>query len=317
MPTDPVIVLLGAHQTKYLDLVYAGLARQTRKPDLIVTSCDTDVPEIGEIARVWAPLVGVPIAWVRRKHHGIARLNQVRNNAARYVIDDLGLTRGRLIQLDADMIATPTLVERHVEFGRTAELVYPHRVNLTREESESLDARRVLAGEQMPALSQDAAAELAQRQRRYRRHLIYRRLGLAPLHKPKLLGGNWSASIELWRAINGFDEHFQGWGFDDDEFARRAARAGARCAIAVNDIIAYHLWHPTRQPSGRMSDNPNHPRFVRKDLPIAADRGLRNPIEQHPVSVMRFEPRIASLRRFRQVLPRGSPGEDDGSGCAR
>lgn len=290
MASSPVIVYLVAHQTKYLDLVYAGLARQTRKPDLIVTSCDTDLPAIGDVARAWASLVGVPIAWVRRAHHGIARCSQVRNNAARHVIDDLGITSGRLIQLDADMLASPTLVERHAALGERAELVYPYRVDVPRAEAEALDARRVLEGAMMPTLTDVARRALARRDRRYRRHLVLRRLRLAPLHKPKLIGSNWSASIELWRKINGFDEYYQGWGYLDDEFARRAARAGARCAVAVNDIIAFHLWHPTRQPTGPLSDNPNHARFMRRDLPIACERGLRAPIEQNSVSVTLYRP---------------------------
>lgn len=290
MTRPPVIVYLVAHQTKYLDLVYAGLARQTRKPALVVTSCDTDLPAIGEVASAWAPRVGVPIAWVRRAHHGIARCSQVRNNAARHVIDHLGLTSGRLIQLDADMLASSTLVEQHAALGERAELVYPYRVDVRRDESESLDALRVLAGEQMPTLTDEARAKLAQRDRRSRRHLFLRRLHLAPLHKPKLIGSNWSASIELWRAINGFDEYYQGWGYLDDEFARRAARAGARCAVAVNDIIAFHLWHPTRQPTGPMSANPNHQRFMRRDVPTVCEHGLTNPLPQNTVDVTVFEP---------------------------
>lgn len=283
MPPHPLILYLVAHQTKYLDLVYAGLARQTRKPDLIVTSCDTDLPSIGDIAQQWAPHVGVPIAWVRRAHHGIARCSQVRNNAARHVIDTLGITQGRLIQLDADMLASPTLVEQHAALGEHAELVYPYRVDVPREESEALDARRVLAGEQMPTLTDDARAKLAERDRRYLRHLLQRRFLLAPLHKPKLIGSHWSASIQLWRNINGFDEHYQGWGYLDDEFARRAAKAGARCVIAVNQIIAFHLWHPTRQPSGPLTANPNYQRFSRRDLPIVCEQGLRNPLPQHEI----------------------------------
>ncbi|MDX2115012.1 MAG: galactosyltransferase-related protein [Planctomycetota bacterium] len=289
-PTRPVIVYIVCHQPKYLDLVFAGLARQSRRPDLVVASSDTDHPGVGELARQWAPLVRVPIAWVRRAHHGIARCSQVRNNAARHVIHDLGIRAGRLIQLDGDILASDTLVERHADLGGPDRLVYPHRVDVPREESQALDARRVLQGAQAPTLSPEALSALESRDRRYRRHLLLRRLRLAPLHKPKLLGCNWSAPIELWNELNGFDEHYQGWGYLDDEFARRAARAGAPCLPACRDIIAFHLWHTTRQPEGPLSANPNHQRFIRRDLPIACEQGLRDHIPQNPVSVDRFEP---------------------------
>lgn len=276
------------HQTKYLDVVFAGLARQTRRPDLIVVSCDTDLEAIGDVCAEWAPRCGVPVSWVRRAHHGIARCSQVRNNAARHVIHDLGISSGRLIQLDADMLATPPLVERHAEMGRDAELVFPHRTDVPRDVSESLDALKVLAGEQMPSATGADLAALAKRARRYRRQLLMRRLRLGPAHKPKLLGSNWSASIETWIRVNGFDEHYQGWGFLDDEFARRAVRDGARVAVAVQEIIGFHLWHATRQPSGPMSDNPNYRRFMAKGLPVAAEHGLKNPIAQNKVKVTRF-----------------------------
>lgn len=117
-----------------------------------------------------------------------------------------------------------------------------------------------------------------------------RKLRLGPLHKPKLLGCNWSGSIALWRELNGFDEHYQGWGYLDDEFARRAAKVGARCAVAVNDIIAFHLWHKTRQPDGPMTANPNYQRFLRRDLPDRCENGLAHPIPQHPVEYTIYEP---------------------------
>lgn len=288
--TSPVVVYLVCHQTRYLDVVLAGLARQTRRPDCIIVSCDVDRSDIGELIERWAPRVRAPIAWVRRAHHGIARCSQVRNNAARYVIRDLGFTQGRLIQLDADMLATPTLVELHESMGRDADLIYPYRADVPREESEALTGEAILAGEAMPRLSREIESRLARRDRRYRRQLFFRRFGLGPLHKPKLLGSNWSASIRVWNELNGFDEHFQGWGFLDDEFARRAARAGFRCLPACASIIGFHLWHTTRQPSGPMTDNPNYQRFIRSDLPIRAENGLEHEVPQHPVSATLFEP---------------------------
>ncbi len=287
---EPVIVFVPCHQPKYLDLVLAGMCRQTRRPDRVVLSSDTEHPGIGEVARAWVGRVGVPISWVRRAHHGVVRLSQVRNNAARHVVVDLGITRGRLIQLDGDMLASPSLVELHERMGLGGELVFPYRVEVSRERSETLSADEIAAGGAYPEVSEGDRAKLGHRARRYRRQLWLRRLGLGPLHKPKLLGANWSGAIETWVRVNGFDEHFQGWGFADDEFARRAVRLGARTVIAVNEIIGFHLWHPTRQPSGAMRDNPNHQRFRRRDLPVRAENGIENPIPQNPVSTDVFEP---------------------------
>jgi hypothetical protein len=290
---EPVFLYIVAFEPTYLDLVFAGLARQSRRPDHIVLTCDNDRADLGEAAERWVSRVGAPISWVRRAHHGVARCSQVRNNAVRHIISDLGCERGRVIQIDADIVCERGFVERHAELGGRGEMVYGHRVNLTEAQSRALDAEKLAAGVGGaggdPPVPEAEVTSLHRRQRRAQRHLLMRALRLGPPHKPKLLGCNWSAPLAVWRRINGHDEHFQGWGYLDDEFARRAYLAGARCVPAMSRIIAWHLYHPTRQPDGPMTANPNHQRFIRRDLPIAAESGLENQIEQHTVEVTVFE----------------------------
>jgi hypothetical protein len=289
---EPVFLYIVAYEPKYLDLVFAGLVRQSRRPDRVVLTCDNDRAELGEAAQRWAGRIGAPVSWVRRAHHGVARCSQVRNNAVRHLLD-LGHEGGRIIQIDADIVCEPRFVEKHAELGRGGKMVYGHRVNLTEEQSRGLDAEALAggsgAGRGDPPTPEGEVASLRHRQRRAQRHLVQRALRIGPPHKPKLLGCNWSAPLAVWRDINGHDEHFQGWGYLDDEFARRAYLAGARCVPAMSRIIAWHLYHPTRQPEGPMTANPNHDRFIRKDLPVAAANGLKSPLDQHPVQVTIFE----------------------------
>ena len=58
---------------------------------------------------------------------------------------------------------------------------------------------------------------------------------------------------ELWDEIGGFDERFQGWGFEDLCFMHAAGQVGS-----VNRVpgIVYHLWHP--RPEGGDADHPNY-----------------------------------------------------------
>ncbi|HBS29201.1 MAG TPA: hypothetical protein DEB06_07055 [Phycisphaerales bacterium] len=283
----PIFVYIVTHTTRHLDLVFAGLARQTRRPDRVVLSCDTDDPRLGAVAERWAGRVGAPIDWVRRAHHGIARCSQVRNNAVRRLVNDLGHSTGRVIQIDGDILCPDGFVERHAELGGERGLVYAYRVNLSESETAGLDAERVYLGGQRPEFTASDLATLRRRDRRYRRQLLMRRLGLGALHKPKLLGCNWSGPLEAWIDLNGFDEHFQGWGYLDDEFARRAAARGWPCVPACASVPCWHLFHPTRQPQGALTANPNHARFVRPDLPSVAERGLRGEIGQHGVATTR------------------------------
>lgn len=274
-------VLIPTHTPRYLDLVLAGLGRQTRRPDHVVVSCDNDDPAIGEIVRKWAPKADLKVSWVRRPSTGGERLCQVRNNGVRHLVDDLGFRVGRLIVLDGDMLAPDRLVETHEQLGTQAPLVYAYRVNVEQARSQALMADRVLTGEQSLVLTPADRAKLAKRESRYRRQLLLRKLGLGPLHKPKLLGGHFSVDLGLYLGLNGFDELYQGWGFKDDEFAYRAARTGARLRVAVKDIPAWHLWHTTRQPNVPMRALPTARRFaLRRQLPNRAEHGVQNPLEQ-------------------------------------
>lgn len=279
-------VLIPTHTPRYLDLVLVGLGRQSRKPDRVVVSCDTDDPAIGEVIHRWAPRLDLAVSWVRRPSTGGERLCQVRNNGVRHLVDDLGVRSGRLVVLDGDMLAPESLIESHERLGRSAPLVYPYRVNVDEGRSKGLVAEQVATGEQRLELAEADRANLARRAARYRRQLLMRRLGVGALHKPKLLGGHFSVDLGLYLELNGFDELYQGWGFKDDEFAYRAARLGARVQVAVEEIPAWHLWHPTRQPGMPMRELPTAKRFVRRSsLPNRADHGVRNPLEQPPVLV--------------------------------
>ncbi len=288
MPAD-LHVVIPTHLPRYLDLVLVGLARQTVRPATIVVSCDTDDPAIGGVIDAWAPRLGLSVWWVRRPHTGEARLNQVRNNGARHLVDELGVRTGRILLLDGDMLLRDDVLAGHAELAARADMVCAYRINLSRQETSALDPERVLRGEQAPPVSRAARAGLAKRGRRYRKQLLLGRLRLGPIHKPKVLGGHFHAPVEVWRRINGFDEAYLGWGFEDDDFTSRACRSGARRVVAVRRLVAWHLWHETRQSPGPMTDLPNWRRFA--DLrrrPLAAELGLRTPMAQPAVAADRL-----------------------------
>jgi len=299
-----VFVLIPTHTTRHLAAAMASLGHQTRSPDAVVLTCDVDLPEIADLAhKLWPTIqsaqraAGRPVTplWhAYRPHQGGARLNQVRNNGLRTLQSHAGAAgRDLVVVLDGDTLLSPTAIAQHAAARDAgADMVIAYRVMLTEEQTAAIsaDSIRVNGIPEALFLTPSEQQLLAARQNRYQRHHLWWRLGLLGLlgkyHKPKILGGHHSSTMQTSERINGFDEDFAGYRSDDDEYSGRANRLRPRVNIdiAVNRIMAYHLWHPTRGTMPR-SEDAGPARFARRDLPIVAAVGLRTPRAQPEVKV--------------------------------
>jgi GT2 family glycosyltransferase len=106
----------------------------------------------------------------------------------------------------------------------------------------------------MHSIWSSARPQMSARQRRLERQRTLRSLPglgrvLSKAHKPKLLGGHPAVRWSWLERVNGYDERFVGYGFDDDDLARRLYAAGAVPAVCVDTIPAFHFWHATRAPA--------------------------------------------------------------------
>jgi GT2 family glycosyltransferase len=257
-----VHLAIPTHTPRHLDLCLASLALQSAPPASVTLSTDGDVPAITVLVEALWPRVAAAIAarglappafvYTRRAHTGAARLNQVRNNALR-AADAAGVLRDDdlVVILDGDTALAPGAIEAH-EHSRAAGfgVVLPWRVNLTEAFTATLTPERVMTD---PALFLEPLAaahdELHTRQSRLERQSRFRGYPLlSKPHKPKLLGGHHAVRVGLLREVDGFDERFVGYGYDDDDLARRLyrSRPRARIAVRVIDAPAFHCWHPTR-----------------------------------------------------------------------
>jgi hypothetical protein len=261
-------------------------------PHTIVVTVDGEVVEVEAEARaVWDrldPARRPRLALTMRPHTGVARLNQVRNNGLR-ALGALGLADSDLIiVLDGDTMLAADAVARHVALAAAgADLIVPFRVNLSEQATARLSVEDLLgadAGDPAALATESDRRALAARHRRYQRQLALKRIaGLIKPHKPKVLGGHHAVRAGALRAVNGYDEQYTGYGFDDDDLARRLhqLRPRLRVAIAVRDIMAVHLWHPSRAPASPELA-PGAARFARRDLPVRAEQGWDSPSPQEP-----------------------------------
>lgn len=268
------VVTTVYNRPEHLRLLAAALAAQTRPPDELVVADDgSDAATVAALERL-LPGCGIPAQVVRQEKDGY-RLAAARNRAIRAATGDY------LLFLDCDLVPLPDAVAVHARAAAPRRVLAGHRALLDEAATAALFAVRpapaAAAWEQAWARADRGEMELAARL--FARHAARRRWHLARPHKPKLLGCHFSLFREDVARVNGFDENFVGWGYEDDDFARRLYKAGVEPRSVIAEARALHLWHPSLAPPElkRHRDRPNRAYFRRWRVPAFCANGLAKP----------------------------------------
>jgi len=302
-----VHLIITTHTPRHLASCLAALAWQQEQPATVVVTCDGASPAIAEVIDTWLPKIAARIEGrrpqflhVARPHQGVARPNQVRNNGVR-ALRDRGLLNEQdmLLFIDGDMLLAPDAVRRYRDLGEAGfDFLIPFRVNLGEARTGQLAPDSILTrGPIDEVCAPDSVLEA--RHERYLRQLWLRERApfLTKAHKPKIITAHVGVRAGAFAAVNGLDEQYTGYGFEDDDLARRlhALRPRPRTGIVVREILAAHLWHPSRAPA-RPTEAPGHARF-RGPWSIRAERGLESPMPQGTLSVRTIEVDAGAIGR--------------------
>lgn len=245
-----------------------ALALSSPPVDEVVVSDDGSRDEAAR--KMQAAFAGLPfpVRYVWQADQGY-RLAAARNNGIRQATGDY------LLSLDCDILLLPDAVAAHLRRARRGMFLAANRALADAEATNGM-LGLPLSSRSLEALWFGAdRGHLARVHRQFVRNLWLRRLGLAPRHKPKILGCHFSLFREDLERVNGFDEQFVGWGLEDDDFALRLHQAGVRGASIIPEARAVHLWHPAViLHTLRIEDNPNKIYFRRRNIPAYCVKGL-------------------------------------------
>jgi glycosyltransferase involved in cell wall biosynthesis len=260
------------NRPEHLRLLVASLAAQTRRPDEIVVADDgSDEATVAAMRRCLSEC-SFSVQVVRQEKDGY-RLSAARNKAIRASTGDY------LLFLDCDLALLPDAVAVHERLATPRRLLCGNRAMLDEVATKSLlaapsspsaaDWERVWASADQRELSEAA--------RLFAWQAALRRWHVARPHKPKLLGCHFSLFRNDVFGVNGFDENFVGWGYEDDDFARRLYQAGVKPQSVIQEARAMHLWHPSLAPQAleRHRDRPNRAYFRRWRVPAYCQNGLK------------------------------------------
>ena len=262
------------NRPEHLRLLLAALAAQTLPPDEVVVADDgSDAATVAALQRI-LPACGLPARSVRQEKDGY-RLAAARNLALRAATGDY------LLFLDCDLVPLPDAVAVHARHAAPGRLLCGHRALLAEAATAALFSAvpAPAAADWEQAWAAADRRELETAARLFARHAALRRWHLARPHKPKLIGCHFSLPRADAERVNGFDENFVGWGYEDDDFARRLYKAGVQPQSVIVAARALHLWHPSLAPQAlqRHRDRPNRAYFRRGRVPAFCENGLKKP----------------------------------------
>ena len=250
-----------------LRAVLAGLLAQDDRGFEVLVADDGSRDDTRALIDEAARAAPIPIAHVWQEDRGF-RAGAARNRAAARAKGDY------LVFLDGDCVPRPDFIARHRRLAEPGWMVAGNRILL----AESF-TREVLA-DRVPIHDWS----FAQWRAAHRRGAINRTLPLRdlPLGALRKLGSRrWqrvrTCNLGVWRsdfrAVNGFDEAFEGWGFEDSDLAVRLLNLGVRRKYGAFATGVLHLWH---RENDRAREGENWQRLQQRiaSRETRAERGL-------------------------------------------
>lgn len=311
MPQE-VHVIVCTHTERHLRLVLEGIQAQSTAPDTISLVTDGRIDGVSAVAHEFSQKVQSPFFYTTREHQGVMRLAQTRNNAVRTLVNH-EIRTGRLVFIDGDILLHKDAIQTHSDLGNAGELLIADRISLTKEQTDQQLLIDSTATTNIEGMDLSGEIErLEKRRRKARKHLWMRKLGIAKKANPKIIGAQISVDFQDFLRVNGFDEEYEGYGCEDDDLAARLYRSGVKPTVAVNELVAYHLWHPT-QAKKKWHDNIGARRFTSVKTPVRAQFGFDNPMQPNVTDSLKTD-----RKRVRNVLSLSMPSlpENLGIACA-
>jgi len=247
-PPAITVVVTTYQRPRNLERCLASLRRQrgvTGGMEVVVAD-DGSTDETPDIVAAFATAADFPVAFTTHPHEGF-HVARCRNEAVR------ASTAPYLLFVDGDCLLPPRHVARHLRYRRSRTVRFTEAVRLGRDVTEQVTVEGILSGRSRPPVP------LRERRLRVRRAVRAIRANLLrDPRRPFLIGHDMAMWRSDYESVNGHDERFRGWGFEDIDLGKRLRRAGVRISTLLHRTQTLHLWHPaepSRPEDGRPREN--------------------------------------------------------------
>jgi glycosyltransferase involved in cell wall biosynthesis len=206
-----------------------GYARQSFRDFEVVVADDGSDEETKAIVERFRREGAYPVKHVWQENRGYRR-SKIANEAVK-------VSEGRILLLsDGDCIPSADFVARHAEAVRPGGFCVGGYVRLSADYCRTLTEENVRAGHYE---TQFASSD----RWRFRMHHWRSAWGVmfGSTKKPKVYGCNIGVDREVYYAINGYDENFDGFGKEDSDLRNRLRRHGAKPVSLWGRAWVYHV----------------------------------------------------------------------------
>ncbi len=232
------VIVTSYNRPDALHLVLSALGQQTQLPSEVIVADDGSTEETRQLITQLQTQLSYPLLHIWQIDQGF-QAAKIRNKAA------LQASSPYLIFLDGDCIPFPDFIAQHRQLAEPDCFVSGHRILLNKTLTQKI------LEEFQPIYKNSSLRWLLYYLHRETNRLFpLLRIDLNKLRKlhPKRWQGAKSCNLALWKkdflTINGFDESFIGWGYEDSDLVIRLIRSGTYRKSGKLAVPVIHLWHP-------------------------------------------------------------------------
>ena len=238
MPKGRISVILSSYnRPDLLRKSLLSLNMQTVLPYEVIITDDGSKVDIPVKLNNLISILNFKLKYIWQPDKGF-RLSKSRNNAIREVAGDY------VIFMDQDIIHTRGYIETYKKNMRANEFLTAFLVLLSKEQSDKVSEESIINGEYLNIITKRQLETISKQYLKDTFYYYQRKLILKNDYRPKVRGGYFGLHKKHIIEINGFDENYVGWGWEDDDFGRRLYKNNVIGRTVFKNEFPIHLYHP-------------------------------------------------------------------------
>jgi glycosyltransferase involved in cell wall biosynthesis len=253
------------------DALTAVLAALTYQSDLffeVVIADDGSTSQTRDLVHSFIQNSPFPILHVWQPDEGF-RAARSRNQAI------LAATGDYIVFIDGDCLPRPNFIARHRDLAEAHYFVSGNRILLSSDYTETLlaDPSALATWKVWDYLKLYLHGKINRWM-----PVLFLPLGVFRILQPMRWRGAKTCNLGVWKkdlvAVNGFDESYNGWGYEDSDLVLRLIHLGVKNKSGRFAVSVLHLWH---SESNRDQESINLKRLeqVKDSQVILATKGLQ------------------------------------------